>query len=188
MDTRSTNAVGYTHFTGDVTAQVGSSHGVRLSGGSTGGIIESVGDDADVTLSISAKGAGGVVIGNSSNAITLGNGSTLLTLGATGGQVRMGGSTAPFYGMVRYTDTAVTTPTLFNDTDAGRVAETTHALTGVNSSHFIIAQSTNLPAAVTIAGAYPGSTAGDVHIRFAKGSTVAVAGTTCTVQFLAFRF
>ncbi len=37
MERRSTNVLGYTHFQYDVTAHVGSSHGVRLSGGSTGG-------------------------------------------------------------------------------------------------------------------------------------------------------
>ena len=70
MERRSTNDIGYTHFTGDVTAQVGSSHGVRLSGGSTGGVVEAVGDDTNIYLSLWAQGAGGVRVGrNSSQAV-----------------------------------------------------------------------------------------------------------------------
>lgn len=61
MQRRSTNeTVGYTHFVGDLTAHVDSSHGVRLSGGSTGGIIESVGDDTAVTLTLRAQGTAGI--------------------------------------------------------------------------------------------------------------------------------
>ena len=70
MDRRSTSPE-YTHFGGDITAQVNSSHGVRLSGGSTGGIVEAVGDDTNVSLTIRAQGAGGITIGNSSQALTL---------------------------------------------------------------------------------------------------------------------
>lgn len=66
MERRSTNDIGYTHYQGDVTAQVGSSHGVRLSGGSTGGIVEAVGDDTNVTLRLRGQGSGGVAIGNAS--------------------------------------------------------------------------------------------------------------------------
>lgn len=64
MDTRSTNVVGYTHFTGDVTAHVGSSHGARLSGGSTGGVVEAVGDDANIALRLRGKGSGAVISSN----------------------------------------------------------------------------------------------------------------------------
>lgn len=63
MDRRSTSAE-YTHFGGDVTAQVNSSHGVRLSGGSTGGIVQAVGDDTNVTLTVRGQGTGQVVIGS----------------------------------------------------------------------------------------------------------------------------
>ena len=63
MDRRSTSAE-YTHFGGDVTAQVNSSHGVRLSGGSTGGIVAAVGDDTNVTLTLRGQGTGQVVIGS----------------------------------------------------------------------------------------------------------------------------
>ena len=73
MDRRSTNPVGYTHYTGDVTAGVDSSHGVRLTGGSTGGILESVGDDTNITLTVRAQGAGQVVVGSTANTVRVGN-------------------------------------------------------------------------------------------------------------------
>lgn len=76
MERRSTNDIGYTHNQGDFTAQIGSSHGVRLSGGSTGGVVEAVGDDTNVTLRLRGQGAGGVVIGNSSQGVSVAGPST----------------------------------------------------------------------------------------------------------------
>lgn len=72
---RSTNPTGYSHFGGDVTSNVDSSHGVQLTGGSTGGIVQPVGDDANISLSLLGKGTGGVVIGNSSQPVTIAGGS-----------------------------------------------------------------------------------------------------------------
>jgi hypothetical protein len=73
MDYRSTN-LRFVHYGGDVTAAIESSHGVQLSGGSTGGIVQAVGDDANISLTVRGKGTGGVVIGNSSQTVTLGSG------------------------------------------------------------------------------------------------------------------
>jgi hypothetical protein len=55
----------------DIVSNVGSSHGVRLTGGSTGGVVESFGDDANVSLTVRGRGTGGVTIGNSSQAVSL---------------------------------------------------------------------------------------------------------------------
>ena len=60
------------HVGGHIVAAVNSSHGIELGGGSTGGTITAVGDDANVSLSIQAKGTGPIVIGNSSQAISFG--------------------------------------------------------------------------------------------------------------------
>jgi hypothetical protein len=70
MNIRSTNDR-FTHFGGDVWSNVESSHGVQLTGGSTGGIIEPVGDDANITLRVRGKGTGGVLLGNSSSPLTI---------------------------------------------------------------------------------------------------------------------
>lgn len=48
-----------------------SSHGVRLEGGSTGGVVESVGDDDNIALTVRGKGTGRVAIGNSSQAVAI---------------------------------------------------------------------------------------------------------------------
>jgi hypothetical protein len=62
MNSRSTNNA-FTHFSGDVVSNVESSHGVQLTGGSTGGVVQAFGDDTDISLTVRGKGAGGVVLG-----------------------------------------------------------------------------------------------------------------------------
>ncbi len=57
-----------------IVSNVGSSHGVHLSGGSTGGIVTSIGDDANISLRVKGKGTGGVILGDSSQAVTIGQG------------------------------------------------------------------------------------------------------------------
>lgn len=52
-----------THTAKGYIAGVESSHGVRIEGGSTGGVVEPVGDDTDITLNVRGKGAGGVQYG-----------------------------------------------------------------------------------------------------------------------------
>lgn len=59
---RSTAAGG--HVSGSYVLGVGSSHGVEIGGGSTGGTVQAVGDDTDITLNLLGKGAGGVRIGS----------------------------------------------------------------------------------------------------------------------------
>jgi hypothetical protein len=69
MDYRS--STGGQHISGDINAGIGSSHGVQLSGGSTGGLVQAIGDDANITLRLKGKGTGGVVIGDSSQTLTV---------------------------------------------------------------------------------------------------------------------
>jgi len=198
MDRRSTSAE-YTHFGGDVTAQVNSSHGVRLSGGSTGGIVQSIADDTAASLRVFAQGAGNLLLGVAANpgeiaGSSIGLTSTHIALKSTRvvlstGSVLQVGSTAPFAGFIRFTDTAVATPD-FNTTNA-MVIETSATITGANSSHFVIAQLRNNGVASTdmsILNPRTTSTANEVLYGMAKFSTVAVAASTATVDFLVFRF
>lgn len=169
MEFRSTNAAGYTHHHGDLVVGIGSSHGILISGGSTGGSISAVGDDANISLVLAGKGTAPTFVGNSSSPVYL------------------GGSTSPFGGFLRFTDTAVATPN-FATTNA-MVMETTHVLAGVTSSHFLVAKPWNLSTDCLLCNVYPSqSTAGDVHCRFLKASTVTVAASTATIDFLAIRF
>jgi hypothetical protein len=171
MERRSTNVNGYTHFQFDVTAHAGSSHGVRLSGGSTGGIIEAVGDDTNVSLTIRSQGTGPI------------------TIGSTTQPVSFSGSTSPFQGFIRFTSTAVSTPN-FNSTNL-MVVESSVTIPGVNSSHFVMAQFRNNGIAstdMTLTNVRPTSTNDEVLFAFEKHSTVTVAASTATIDFLVFRF
>lgn len=184
MNYRSSNAG--QHLSNDIVAGVASSHGVQLSGGSTGGIVQAVGDDTDISLNLRAKGAGSVILGDSSNVVNLGNGSTLVTVGATGGQVQLAGSTAPFRGMVRVISTAIATPD-FNSTGLMGVIST-HTVAGLDSSHVVLANAINVSTAVSLNGAWVGSTANSVNLKWSKHSTVTIAASTATIRFLIFRF
>jgi hypothetical protein len=53
----------------DIQSNVGSSHGVVLSGGSTGGVVEAAGDDSNIELRLRGKGTGGVAFGTSTRSI-----------------------------------------------------------------------------------------------------------------------
>lgn len=66
---RSSNSK-FTHFQGDVLSNIDdSSHGVHLTGGSTGGIVQPCGDEDNIALTVRGKGTGGVTLGNSSQAL-----------------------------------------------------------------------------------------------------------------------
>lgn len=72
-----------THFSGDFTVRVGSSHGVELTGGSTGGTIRPASDDASAALNIRAKGPSGILnLGTSTQGPTVIDGSSV-ALGST---------------------------------------------------------------------------------------------------------
>lgn len=67
-----------THFSGDFVAGAGSSHGVELVGGSTGGTIRPASDDTSAALNVQAKGASGILrLGTSTNGGTIVAGSSL---------------------------------------------------------------------------------------------------------------
>jgi hypothetical protein len=77
MNFPSTNTDGRNPSLGGIVSNVGSSHGVLLDGGSTGGVVAAIGDDANISLTVRGKGTGGVTIGNSSQTVTLGQGSAI---------------------------------------------------------------------------------------------------------------
>lgn len=72
MNFPSTNTDGRNPSLGGIVSNVESSHGVLLDGGSTGGIVTAVGDDANITLNVRGKGTGAVVLGNSSSPVVIG--------------------------------------------------------------------------------------------------------------------
>lgn len=63
---------GASHYGKPLIVGVDSSHGVKIEGGSTGGLVQSVGDDNNIALRLRAKGTGPIIIGDSSQAISFG--------------------------------------------------------------------------------------------------------------------
>ena len=91
MEFRSTNDNGYAHHQGDIVSNVSSggpinsSHGVHLTGGSTGGIVQSAGDETNIALNIRAKGSGPLNIGSTTSGVTLNSSATQLGSASTTG-------------------------------------------------------------------------------------------------------
>lgn len=149
MDRRSTSAE-YTHYGGDVTGQVNSSHGVRLSGGSTGGIVEAVGDDTNVTLVIRAQGAGGIVLGNSSQGLGIRGPSTLTGAVTVAGAAAFSGSSFSIAGAssIALSPTSTAGITIGNSSNQNPILITgssiafTSTHVNINSSRTVIGAST----------------------------------------------
>lgn len=198
MEFRSTNDIGYSHYQGDIVTNVSSggvinsSHGVHLTGGSTGGIVQAAGDETNIALTVRGKGAGPLNL-ISSGALALGGAtstqvtiaSTFITLGSTLGQIQTGGSTSPWQGFIRTAISSFATPN-FNTTNA-MVMETTHTFTGINSSYFIVSNSSNLSTDWILVNSRC-STVAEVRCSFLKASTLTVAASSARVSFLAIRF
>jgi len=73
MNFPSTNTDGRNPSLGGIVSNVGSSHGVLLDGGSTGGIVTAVGDDANISLRVRAKGSGTLFLGSTGGGIVFGS-------------------------------------------------------------------------------------------------------------------
>jgi len=74
MEARSTNTKGYVHYGHDVVAGVEEGIGIRLGAASTGGvaIIEPISDSDTAALTVKAKGAAALALGDSSNVVSIG--------------------------------------------------------------------------------------------------------------------
>lgn len=144
MERRST-ADSFVHFSGDVVSNVESSHGVHLRGGSTGGIIEPIGDDTNVSLTVRAKNTGILTLGNSSNVTDLVGSSLSLTstfLNLNSSDVVVGNaSTTPMSGIQRYV-VQFTAPTMSSGIDGGSTVSTV-TVTGLTTGTVLMFTPTN---------------------------------------------
>lgn len=105
MEFRSTNTK-YKHLGGDLVTNVddGSSYGVHLTGGSTGGIVTAAGDTTNINLVLRPKGAGALVAGNSSTPMDLAGSSVAITsthVNINSSRIVLGASTTPLILMQR---------------------------------------------------------------------------------------
>jgi hypothetical protein len=99
MDRRSSSG---THFGSEVIARVASSHGVRLDGGDTGGIVEAFGEDTNIGLTVRQKHSAPITLGSTaaSSASLLGKTVNVGSTGSTG--MRLMGSTRNITGVQIY--------------------------------------------------------------------------------------
>lgn len=173
MRYRSSNARGWTHHLGDLVAQVDSSHGVQLSGGSTGGVVEAAGDDDNITLTIRGKGTGAVVLGNSSSPVDLN--STTVRIGED--------STTPIALVQRYT-VQFTEP----DSPASTYVDSTYTVAGATTNaNYVFTPRLILAAGYTI-GDVRCSTADEITIRWAHNGGSTASGSSNRGTLLQFGY
>lgn len=134
MNFPSTNTDSANPALNDIVSNVGSSHGVRLTGGSTGGIVTAVGDDANITLKVTGKGTGKVVLGNSSSPVTL-NGTV-----TSSGTMQVGSSGTAVSEIRRFT-VQFTAPELSSGLVSA--AESTYTVSGVSTGTVLMFTPTN---------------------------------------------
>jgi|RhiMethySRZTD1v2_1073278.scaffolds.fasta_scaffold179825_2 hypothetical protein len=88
MNFPSTNTDGRNPSLGGVVSNVESSHGVLLDGGSTGGIVTAVGDDANIALRVRAKGSAPLILGSTAGGIVFGSTTVPNSTSATFGTLK----------------------------------------------------------------------------------------------------
>jgi hypothetical protein len=162
MEYRSSN--GGNHQTNDIVAAVGSSHGVQLSGGSTGGLVESVGDDANIALRVRGKGTGAVLVGNSSQAVILG-----------GNVIGIGSASTTFLTLVQRYTVQFTPPALAASTS---VSSTFTVVGLTTNAALVFTPRTNLSMAYNVIPRC--STADELTLTFQNitGSTIGTGEST----------
>lgn len=176
MERRSTNDIGYVHFQGDIVSNVGSSHGIRLTGGSTGGVVEPFGDDTSISIRLQGRNAGLVNIGNSTGGT--------VTLDSTGNRVG-NASTSSIERIQRYF-VQYTIPALSSGPAA---SESTVTVTGLTTNSILILQNrliNNSTGQVSLQARC--STANELTIQFINHTDSTLSGSTQSAYLLQFRF
>lgn len=202
MNNRST-ANAFVHFGGEVISNVESSHGVQLGGGSTGGTITAFGDDANIALTIRAKGSGIVTVGDSSNGSAMAGSTLSITAGssitisgpisitssaATINSTRVffgNGSTTPISQVQRFF-VEYTVPVLA----AGASAVSSVTVTGLTTNSVLVLQP-RLVQNTTVTGVWSFarcSTADELIVEIHNNSASTLSGSTVSAYLLQFKF
>ena len=184
MQFRSSNSK-FTHFQGDVLSNIDdSSHGVHLTGGSTGGIVQPAGDDDNIALTVRGKGTGAVRLGNSSQTlVSTGITSTHVNLNST--KVSIGGSTT-YFQTIRRVRIDFTVPELA--ANGAAVHGSSIALANLTTNAVIVVQP-RTPLNSSVAGVHVQarcSTAGALHLTFMNGGGTTLSGSTMSAYALIF--
>ena len=183
MEFRSTQSR-YVHFQGDVVTNVSSggvensSHGVHLTGGSTGGIVTAAGDETNIGLTVRAKGSGPLSLGSTASAVAIN--STTVTIGSA--------STTGISNIQRFRIQA-TVPVLSSAGTAGAIVQSTvtHASATTNAFYLVTQRvsynSTSDPAIQVIAHS---SAAAELTLTFFNHGPSSLSGSTTSFHLLQF--
>jgi hypothetical protein len=175
MEARSTNTMGrWAHFGGDVAAGVNDGVAIILRSASTGGtaIIEPLSDSDTAALTIRAKGAADLTIGNSSNAVVF-----------AGSGFKFGtGSTTALALVQRYT-VEFTPPALA----ASTAIVSTYVVTGLTTNSILVF-TPRLPVALGYVFSPRCSTANELCITWTNAQGTTNSGSTNRGTLLAFNF
>ena len=172
MRFRSSNSK-FTHFQGDVLSNVDdSSHGVQLSGGSTGGVVESCGDEDNVAIRLRGKGTGRTNIGNSS-AVT--------QIGAAGSSQSTSG-----IALVQRYRVDFTVPAL----SSGASDISTVTVVGLTTNSILVLQARVQPNSTVVGVALDArcSTADELVITYSNNSISSISGSTQSGYLLQIAF
>ena len=172
MEFRSSNVAGFVHFQGDLITNVSSnaagpsSHGIHLTGGSTGGIVQPAGDEANIALNLRGKGTGGVSIGSSA------------------------GSTS-FVTLVQKYRVDWTLPAVSSAGTAGASVDSTVTMTGLTTSSILVVGQTQIWNSTTDPGIIVTarcSTADELKITTVNTGPSSLSGSTKSFTLLQFGF
>lgn len=193
---RSTNNK-FTHHQGDFLSNTddGSSHGVHLTGGSTGGIVQPCGDEANIALRVTGKGTGPTVLGNSSSPVSITGAinstgavsftSTQVTITSTKVFIGASGSTAYLMGIRRvFVEFTVPVMAINAGAEVGDIA-----VTGM-TTNAVVTMSPRGALNSTVAGLLAigfCSTAGQLHITLQNAGTT-ISGSTMSAYAMIHDF
>lgn len=185
MDRRSTGDR-FVHSGGDVVSNVESSHGVTLRGGSTGGIIEPIGDDTSISLTVRARNAGLLNLGTSTGgAVRVLTGSSVVItsthVNINSSRTVIGASTTPII-LVQRSRIDFTVPALSSNS-ADLSVEV--AVTGLTTNALCFIQqrqvyNSTVTAAIGISGYC--STAGALRLNIFNHSVSSLSGSTMSAD------
>jgi hypothetical protein len=184
MEFRSTNDR-RVHFQGDIVSNVSSggvgnsSHGIHLTGGSTGGIVTAAGDETNIALNVFGKGTGPLVLGSTGAAAVLNSTTT-----------RIGSASTSNIAMVQRYFVEFTVPALSTDATAGAYAESSVTVTGLTTNSVLV-----LGQRVAWNSTFGGigirvrcSTANSLNVAFSNFGGSTLSGSTMSAYLLQYKF
>lgn len=181
MEARSTNTLGFVHYGGDVVAGVNDGIAVHLKSASTGAaaIIEPLSDSSTAALTVRAKGAAALTLGNSSNTVAFAGSQFALNSSATSIGT---GSTTYFVLCQKYT-VEFTEPALAATTSV----ISTYTVTGLTTNCNLIF-TPRLPTAPSYVWSARCSTANELCITWTNVAVSTNSGSTNRGTLLAFNY